>query len=228
MDTIETLKKARDEIQALILGRGTKLSNDVTGWILRDMRESSEYNMPMQLAAREYPEMQHAMRDAKAAFSNFGILPDQKTVGGRLFVEKLLTVTLGRLNGMLYTLGEQESPYGDDDLLDEAESSPRAPGPKTASDEGKTQAQVKQQRKVITPLSALAQNVGKSLAAVWAKGDLKSHFEAEMRPNQVKTDQGYYFDRSAFDELTQAGAISASPNGAGRVSVTLLPQLKAI
>lgn len=119
MDTIETLKKARDEIQALILGQSTKLSNDVTAWVLRDMRESNEYDMPMQLAARDYPAMQYAMRDAKAAFSNFGILPDQETVGGRLFVEKLLTVTLGRLNGMLYTLGEQETPYGDDELIED-------------------------------------------------------------------------------------------------------------
>jgi hypothetical protein len=117
METVQILKKARDEVQALIDGSSSKLSPDVTRWILNDMRQSGDYTMPMQQAASKYPELQRDLQDAKAAFNNFGLLPDVKTIGGRLFVEKILSVTLHRLNGMLYTLGEQETPYGDDGSL---------------------------------------------------------------------------------------------------------------
>lgn len=211
MDTVETVKQARDEIQTLVDGSSSKLAADVTRWILNDMKQSSEYDMPMQLAARDYPDLKRALDDAMRGFKMWGLLPDVKTIGGRLFVEKILIVSLRRLNGILYTLGEQETPYGDE--LEKAR---------------KQLAALKVKQKLIPSLSPLALSVGKSLASIWAKGNLKTQFEAELRSSDIRTDEGLYFARSAFDELITAGAIQASAKSPGRVSVTLLPQLRAL
>jgi hypothetical protein len=109
METVEFIKKAQGEVQALIKGTSTKLSPDVAGWIRQDMRQHSEYNMPLMQYGREYPDIYMAQRQ----FNMMGALPDIKTVGGRLFVEKVLDVALSRLNRILYTLGES-NPYGEE------------------------------------------------------------------------------------------------------------------
>lgn len=117
MDTVEFLKKARDEVQALTDGGSSKLSAEVIGWIRRDMSQSSDYSRPMQLAAQNYPDLSRALDDARRAFNVMGFI-DAKSIGGRLFIEKILSVSLRRLNGMLYTLGEQETP--DPEAMDKA------------------------------------------------------------------------------------------------------------
>lgn len=109
METVELIKKARDEVQALVNGTSTKLTPDVIGWIRRDMSQTSEYTAAITNYSREFPDIQWASR----SFNNFGIV-DTTTVGGRMFVEKVLRVSLSRLNQRLYTLGEQETPYGDE------------------------------------------------------------------------------------------------------------------
>jgi hypothetical protein len=208
--TVDSLKKARDEVQAVINGNSRRLSSDAIIWIQRDMAQVTDYTMPLTLAARDYPNFPYALQDAVRTFRNFGMLMDPQTIGGRLFVEKILTIALTRLNGALYALGEQETPYGDE--LEKAR---------------KQLAGMQTKRKIIA-LSPLAVSVGKSLASIWTKGLIKAQLEAEVRVSDIRTTTGLYFARSAFDELRLAGAIAVSDKGHNRVSITLLPQLKEI
>lgn len=161
METLAFIKKARDEVQALTDGSSTKLSSDVIGWIRRDMGESSDYNRPMMLAAQNYPDLSRALDDARRGFNMMGFI-DAQSVGGRLFIEKVLSTTLNRLNGMLYTLGEQDTPYTEDEGSLSGYNR-RKPGPKTVSDDGKTQTAADMQRKTLTALKERLSITQKSL-----------------------------------------------------------------
>lgn len=76
-------------------------------------------------------------------------------------------------------------------------------------------------------LSHQAKHVAKTLVDAWKNGALLPTFEADEGPyGTLRAPVVSLLNRPAFNELVEQNLVLSTDAGSGRVSVTLLPQLR--
>lgn len=255
MATIKELEKARDEIQAVIDGNEKSLSGDTIGWLRRDMSQSSSYQRPTLNIreypdfAAEYDNavrlfnMFGVLPDPETVAGRLFIENVLETAHTRL---NDMLYTLGT---------QETPYGSDDDVFGApaAGQIPRPSGPIRANDAGrvnrpdmkalsgqmKTRTKLMAQKDIIDNafgaighemgqrLSPKTHSLGKTLAELWTKGRIGPDFEANLYhgDDQIRTTKGFYFARSAFEELANGGYIKSVSLGNGHVRATLMPSL---